>query len=132
MLKHALSDRVAIFSSRCVHCRFTAEHEHLQGEKRDNDLHMDCQSLSLGGNRRRLVSHRMAIHEAGAEYGIFLDVEAKNCPIKITAIKVNANKFPSLHVFVSHFEVCCCSAPRNCAPKCNSSNQCNRAIPWCR
>jgi hypothetical protein len=61
------------------------------GEKRDNDLHMGCKSVSLGGNRRKLVSHRMAAHEAGAEYGIFVDIEATSADIKVTAIKVAAH-----------------------------------------
>ena len=49
----------------------------VQGEKRDNELHQGCKSVDLGNNRRKLVSHRMAMHDAGAEYGIFVDVLGK-------------------------------------------------------
>ena len=63
----------------------------MQGEKRDNELHQGCKSVDLGNNRRKLVSHRMAMHDAGAEYGIFVDVQAAKRTNKLTAIRVAAH-----------------------------------------
>jgi hypothetical protein len=45
----------------------------------------------LGGDKWRLVSTRMEIHDAGAEYGIFVDIEAKDRPIIITGVKIAAH-----------------------------------------
>lgn len=73
--------------SSCPHCA--------QGEKRDNDLHQGCKSVDLGDNRRKLISHRMGMHDAGAEYGIFVDVQATRRAIKLTAIRVAAHGLSS-------------------------------------
>ena len=45
----------------------------------------------LGGDRWRFVSTRMEIHDAGAEYGIFVDIEAKDRPIIVTGVKIAAH-----------------------------------------
>ena len=61
------------------------------GEKRDNAAHVGCRCEAMGNNTFRLISHRMGSYDAGAEYGIFVDIEATSAPIELTAIRIAAH-----------------------------------------